>query len=88
MYLTRSWVAAAVAAVPALAAAQQPLRGRRDRDRAPTRARRGIFFRQQKYKTLASSVPLAKGTEMLLLRAEAALNSGDGPGAQHVPRRA
>ena len=40
-----------------------------------------IFFRQQKYKTLGSAVPLAKGTEMLLLRAEAALNNSDVSGA-------
>jgi len=40
-----------------------------------------IFFRQQKYKTLGSAVPLAKGTEMLLLRAEAALNASDVPSA-------
>lgn len=35
------------------------------------------FFRQTKYTSLGSSVPLVKGTEMLLLRAEAALRSGD-----------
>jgi hypothetical protein len=35
------------------------------------------FFRQTKYTTLASSVPLVKGTEMLLLRAEAALRNND-----------
>ncbi len=35
------------------------------------------FFRQAKYPTLGSSIPLAKGTEMLLLRAEAALRDGD-----------
>lgn len=40
-----------------------------------------IFFRQQKYRTLSSPVPLAKGTEMLLLRAEAALRSDDVSGA-------
>jgi hypothetical protein len=39
------------------------------------------FFRQTKYKTLASSVPLTKGTEMLLIRAEAALRGGDVTGA-------
>lgn len=35
------------------------------------------FFRQTKYTTLGSPVALAKGTEMLLLRAEAALRAGD-----------
>lgn len=39
------------------------------------------FFRQQKYPGLDSPVPLAKGTEMLLLRAEAALRDGDAPTA-------
>ncbi len=34
-------------------------------------------FRQTKYKTLAAPVALTKGTEMLLLRAEAALRGGD-----------
>ena len=34
-------------------------------------------FRQTKYKTLAAPVALTKGTEMLLLRAEAALRAGD-----------
>jgi len=38
-------------------------------------------FRQTKYKTLGASVALTKGTEMLLLRAEAALRSGDVAGA-------
>lgn len=38
-------------------------------------------FRQTKYKTLAAPVALTKGTEMLLLRAEAALRSGDVNGA-------
>jgi hypothetical protein len=36
-----------------------------------------IFFRQMKYTALGSSVPLVKGAEMLLLRAEAALRGGD-----------
>ncbi len=36
-----------------------------------------IFFRQTKYKDLGSPVPLVKGAEMLVLRAEAALRSGD-----------
>jgi hypothetical protein len=40
-----------------------------------------IFFQQKKYPTLASNIPLAKGTEMLLIRAEAALRGGDVPGA-------
>lgn len=35
------------------------------------------FFRQTKYTTLGSPVALAKGTEMLLLRAEAALRNSD-----------
>lgn len=35
------------------------------------------FFRQTKYTSLGSSVPLVKGAEMLLLRAEAALRNGD-----------
>lgn len=39
------------------------------------------FFRQRKYLTLGDPVPLAKGTEMLLIRAEAALRSNDVAGA-------
>jgi starch-binding outer membrane protein, SusD/RagB family len=35
------------------------------------------FFVQKKYTSLGSSVPLTKGTEMLLIRAEAALRTGD-----------
>jgi hypothetical protein len=35
------------------------------------------FFRQTKYTSLGSAVPLVKGAEMLLLRAEFALRSGD-----------
>lgn len=35
------------------------------------------FFRQTKYTSLGSPVPLVKGAEMLLLRAEAALRNGD-----------
>lgn len=35
------------------------------------------FFRQRKYKTLGDKIALVKGTEMLLLRAEAALRGGD-----------
>ncbi|MDB4875557.1 MAG: hypothetical protein JWM41_2003 [Gemmatimonadetes bacterium] len=38
-------------------------------------------FRQTKYKTLAAPVALTKGTEMLLLRAEAALRNNDFAGA-------
>ena len=39
------------------------------------------FFRQSKYTSLSSPIPLVHGTEMLMLRAEAALRSGDIPGA-------
>lgn len=39
-----------------------------------------VFFRQKKYTSLASNVALAKGTEMLLLRAEATLRNNDVPG--------
>jgi starch-binding outer membrane protein, SusD/RagB family len=39
------------------------------------------FFVQKKYATLGSLVPLTKGTEMLLIRAEAALRTGDVAGA-------
>jgi hypothetical protein len=42
---------------------------------------RTTFFRQRKYTTLASDIPLVKGTEMLILRAEAALRAGDVAGA-------
>ncbi len=35
------------------------------------------FFRQTKYKTVGAPVPLTKGAEMLLLRAENALRGGD-----------
>ncbi len=35
------------------------------------------FFRQRKYNTLGDPVALAKGTEMLLIRAEAALRAND-----------
>lgn len=35
------------------------------------------FFRQLKYTSLGSPVPLVKGSEMLILRAEAALRGGD-----------
>ncbi len=39
------------------------------------------FFRQRKYNGLGADVPLVKGTEMLILRAEAALRSNDVAGA-------
>ncbi len=39
------------------------------------------FFRQQKYATLDANIPLSKGTEMLLIRAEAALRNQDVNGA-------
>jgi hypothetical protein len=39
------------------------------------------FFVQKKYTSLGSLVPLTKGTEMLLIRAEAALRTGDVAGA-------
>lgn len=39
------------------------------------------FFRQAKYKDLGSDIPVAKGTEMLMIRAENALRSGDLAGA-------
>jgi hypothetical protein len=38
------------------------------------------YFRQKKYTSLGSSIPLVHGTEMLMLRAEAALRNGDIPG--------
>lgn len=39
------------------------------------------FFRQAKYTDLGSDIPLVKGAEMLMLRAEAALRNGDIAGA-------
>jgi hypothetical protein len=39
------------------------------------------FFRQRKYTDLGSDIPLVKGTEMLMLRAENALRNGDIPTA-------
>jgi hypothetical protein len=39
------------------------------------------FFRQRKYPDLAADIPLTKGAEMLMLRAENALRNGDIPGA-------
>ena len=41
---------------------------------------RTSFFRQRKYPTLAADIPLVKGTEMLILRAEAALVGAQGRG--------
>jgi starch-binding outer membrane protein, SusD/RagB family len=42
---------------------------------------RTTFFRQRKYVNLGSDIPMVKGTEMLLLRAEAALRNNDVTGA-------
>ncbi|CAN5219813.1 hypothetical protein BH24GEM2_BH24GEM2_13310 [soil metagenome] len=39
------------------------------------------FFRQTKYRTLDANIPLTKGTEMLMVRAEVALRKGDIPAA-------
>jgi starch-binding outer membrane protein, SusD/RagB family len=39
------------------------------------------YYRQAKYKTLADNIPLTKGAEMLVLRAEAALRNNDVAGA-------
>lgn len=39
------------------------------------------FFRQRKYPDLGSEIPLVKGTEMLILRAEERLRNNDIPGA-------
>jgi starch-binding outer membrane protein, SusD/RagB family len=39
------------------------------------------FFRQRKYNGLGADVPLTKGTEMLMLRAEERLRADDVPGA-------
>jgi hypothetical protein len=39
------------------------------------------YFRQAKYTSLGSAIPLVKGTEMLMLRAEDALRNGDIPTA-------
>jgi starch-binding outer membrane protein, SusD/RagB family len=39
------------------------------------------FFRQRKYNGLGADIPLVKGTEMLILRAEAALRANDVAGA-------
>jgi hypothetical protein len=40
-----------------------------------------LYFRQAKYPTVGSSIPLTKGTEMLMLRAEESLRKGDIAGA-------
>lgn len=42
---------------------------------------RTTFFRQRKYPNLGSDIPLVKGTEMLMIRAEAALRNNDVAGA-------
>ncbi len=39
------------------------------------------YFRQRKYTSLGSAIPLTHGTEMLMIRAEAALRNSDIPGA-------
>lgn len=49
---------------------------------------RTTFFRQRKYQTLAADIPMVKGTEMLLLRAEAALRNNDVPGAMTLINQA
>ncbi|HEX7240301.1 MAG TPA: RagB/SusD family nutrient uptake outer membrane protein [Longimicrobiaceae bacterium] len=40
---------------------------------------RTTFFQQKKYASLDSDIPLTKGTEMLMIRAEAALRAGSVP---------
>ncbi|MBL8960418.1 MAG: RagB/SusD family nutrient uptake outer membrane protein [Gemmatimonadetes bacterium] len=49
---------------------------------------RTTFFRQRKYTTLAADIPLVKGTEMLVLRAEAALRANDVTGAMALINQA
>jgi len=49
---------------------------------------RTTFFRQKKYANLGSDVPMVKGTEMLLLRAEASLRTSDVPGAMSLINQA
>lgn len=49
---------------------------------------RTTFFRQKKYLNLASDIPMVKGTEMLLLRAEAALRNNDVAGAMTLINQA
>ena len=46
------------------------------------------FFRQRKLIGLGADIPLVKGTEMLLLRAEAALRNNDVPGAMTLINQA
>lgn len=46
------------------------------------------WIRQQKYLDNGAEIALAKGTEMLLLRAEAALRNGDVPGAMALINQA
>jgi starch-binding outer membrane protein, SusD/RagB family len=46
------------------------------------------FFRQRKFDGLGADIPLVKGTEMLLLRAEGALRSNDVPGAMTLINQA
>lgn len=42
------------------------------------------FFQQRKYQSLDADIPLTKGTEMLMIRAEAALRAGDVPEAMRL----
>jgi hypothetical protein len=49
---------------------------------------RTTFFRQRKYTTLDADIPLVKGAEMLLLRAEAALRNNDVAGAMTLINQA
>jgi starch-binding outer membrane protein, SusD/RagB family len=46
------------------------------------------FFRQRKFDGLGADIPLVKGAEMLLLRAEGALRSNDVPGAMALINQA
>jgi hypothetical protein len=48
---------------------------------------RTTFFRQRKFNGLDADVPLTKGTEMLVLRAEERLRAGDVPGAMALINR-
>jgi len=49
---------------------------------------RTAYFRQAKYTDLGSDIPVVKGTEMLLLRAEAALRKNDIAGAYNFMNQA